>query len=176
MRQSNEEMVANTIMAGFPSAQLNVTKIAEKTEFLISHDSSILIEIDNKRAKFNFPTRTKGEMHWSGILEGGPEQVGEMILRYLADAGYEVFRSPGKRIRKSPIRIGRFTFCPKCGEPGHIKEILYGLPTEDYDQEKYVLGGCCVDTEGRDPEISCTNCDWSGQLEDVRFTRRKNEN
>ena len=133
MRQSNEEMVANTIMAGFPSAQLNVTKIAEKTEFLISHDSSILIEIDNKRAKFNFPTRTKGEMHWSGILEGSPEQVGEMILRYLADAGYEVFRSPGKRIHKSPIRIGRFTFCPKCGEPGNIKEILYGLPTGDYD-------------------------------------------
>jgi len=173
LHQSNEEIVAKTIIAGFPSAQLSVTQNEGKTEFHISADSVTLIELDDKRAKFNFPTRTKGEMHWSGILEGGPKQVGEMILRYLADANYEVFRSPGMRIPKSPIRLGRFTFCPSCSEPGHVKEILYGMPSEDYDQEKYVLGGCCVDPEGTDPEISCTNCEWTGQLEDVRFTRRK---
>ena len=175
MSQSNEEKVVDTILAGFPSARLSVIQKADTTEFCISLDSFVLIEINDKRAKFNFPTRTKGEMHWSGILEGGPKQAGEMILRYLADAGYVVFRSPGKRIRKSPISIGRFTFCPNCGVSGHVKEILYGLPAEGYDEEKYVLGGCCLDPEGRDPEINCSNCGWSGQLEDVRFTRRKHD-
>lgn len=173
MRRSNEGWVATTIMAGFPTAQLQTIEVNGETEYQILFNATVLIEIDNKKAKFNFPTRTKGEMHWGGIPEGDPEQAGKRILRFLADAGYEVFRSPGKRIKKSSILLDRFIFCPSCNQPGHVKEIPYGLPMDNYDEDKYVLVGCCVHPEGKDLEIRCTNCDWSGQLKDVRFTRRK---
>jgi hypothetical protein len=110
-------------------------------------------------------------MKWSDILEGGPLQVADMILRDMADAGFQVLSEHGKLIEKSQIRIGKFTFCPKCNAMGKVKEILYGMPSEDYNQDKYVLGGCCI--EENDPEIQCTECDWVGMMEEVRFTKRK---
>jgi hypothetical protein len=72
-------MVAKTVHGWVSFRSIKCHKNCEKSEFLITHGSSILVEINDKRAKFNFPTKTKGEMHWSEILEGGPEQVGEMI-------------------------------------------------------------------------------------------------
>ena len=52
------------------------------------------------------------------------------------------------------------TSCPSCGIQGGLKKILYGMPGEDFDFEKYIVGGCGV-TE-KDPEIGCTKCGWEG--------------
>ena len=52
------------------------------------------------------------------------------------------------------------TSCPSCGVKGGLKKILYGMPGQDFDFEKYIVGGCCV-TE-RDPEIGCVKCGWEG--------------
>jgi hypothetical protein len=130
-----------------------------------------VIAIDNLGAKFLVPTRGPNSMKWRDILEGGPLQVADMILRDMADTGFEVLSERGELIEKSTVRIGKFTFCPKCNEMGKIKEILYGMPSEDYNQTKYVLGGCCI--TDNEPEIQCTNCDWTGMKESFRFTKRK---
>lgn len=169
--QSSEEVVANSIMERFPNANLEVKVVNDFKFFNISHNSKLVIAIDNLGAKFLFPTRGPNSMKWSDILEGGPLQVADMILRDMADAGFEVLSERGELIEKSTVRIGKFTFCPKCNEMGKIKEILYGMPSEDYNQTKYVLGGCCI--TDNDPEIQCTNCDWTGMKESVRFTKKK---
>ena len=169
--QSSEEVVANSIMERFPNANLEVKVVNDFKVFNISHNSKLVIAIDNLGAKFLFHTRGPNSMKWSDILEGGPLQVADMILRDMADAGFEVLSERGELIEKSTVRIGKFTFCPKCNEMGKIKEILYGMPSEDYNQTKYVLGGCCI--TDNDPEIQCTNCDWTGMKESVRFTKRK---
>lgn len=169
--QSSEEVVTNCIMERFPDANLEVNAVNNSKVFDISHNGKLVITIDNLGAKFLFPTRGPNSMKWSDILEGGPLQVADMILRDMADAGFEVLSERGELIEKSTIRIGKFTFCPKCNEMGKIKEILYGMPFEDYNQTKYVLGGCCI--TDNDPEIQCTNCDWTGMKESVRFTKRK---
>ena len=169
--QSSEEVVANSIMERFPNANLEVNVVNDFKVFNISHNSKLVIAIDNLGAKFLFPTRGPNSMKWSDILEGGPLQVADMILRDMADAGFEVLSERGELIEKSTVRIGKFTFCPKCNEMGKIKEILYGMPSEDYNQTKYVLGGCCI--TDNDPEIQCTNCDWTGMKESVRFTKKK---
>ena len=59
-----------------------------------------------------------------------------------------------KRIRLSAVS------CPKCGEKGTLKKILYGMPSSEFDHSKYIVGGCIV-TES-DPEIGCTKCEWEG--------------
>ena len=169
--QSSEEVVANSIMERFPNANLEVNVVNDFKVFNISHNSKLVIAIDNLGAKFLFPTRGPNSMKWSDILEGGPLQVADMILRDMADAGFEVLSERGELIEKSTVRIGKFTFCPKCNEMGKIKEILYGMPSEDYNQTKYILGGCCI--TDNDPEIQCTNCDWTGMKESVRFTKKK---
>jgi hypothetical protein len=33
---------------------------------------------------------------------------------------------------------------------------------ESFDFEKYAVGGCCMNGDGSDPDISCRECDWSG--------------
>lgn len=171
--QSSEEIVAQCILERFPSAELATEVVKGSKVFIISHSGKLVVKVDRLGAKFFFPTRGPSSMKWSDVLEGGPIQVADMILRDLADAGYEVLSEYGKLIEKSTISIGRFTFCPKCNEMGKIKEVLYGMPSEDYNQEKFVLGGCCI--SDNDPEIQCTNCDWCGMKEDVRFTKRKSK-
>ena len=53
--------------------------------------------------------------------------------------------------------------CPKCGQVGTLRKIIYGMPDpESFDFEKYAVGGCCMNGDGSDPDISCRECDWSG--------------
>ena len=169
--QSFEEVVCQSIMDRFPNAELKVIVVDASQVFQISHLGNTVLLIDRIGPEFHFPTRGRNTMKWSGILEGGPEQVADLIIRNLADAGFQVLSELGKPIKKSKIRIGKFTFCPKCSEMGKVNEILYGMPLRDYNQEKYVLGGCCI--TDNDPEIQSTACDWIGMLEEVRFTKRK---
>ena len=169
--QSSEEVVCQSIMNRFPNAELKESVVDGSKVFQISQLGNIVILIDRIGAEFHFPTRGRNTMKWSDILEGGPEQVADMIIRDMADAGFHVLSEQGKPIKKSKIRIGKFTFCPKCNEMGKVKEILYGMPLSDYNQEKYVLGGCCI--TDNDPEIQCTACGWVGMMEEVRFTKRK---
>lgn len=61
--------------------------------------------------------------------------------------------------------------CPNCGS-GKVLPIVYGYPgpemMEEYDDEKILLGGCCI--TGDDPEWGCADCDhlW-GKLEFGRW-------
>ncbi len=168
---SSEEVVCRTILDRFPGAKLEVEGLDSSQVFRISYLQNVVIDIDHIGAKFHFPTRGPGRMKWTDILEGGPQQVADMIIRDMADAGYQVLSEHGEPMEKSTIRIGKFTFCPKCNQMGKVKEILYGMPSEDYNQDKYVLGGCCI--EDNDPEIQCIACEWVGTKEDVRFTKKK---
>ena len=51
--------------------------------------------------------------------------------------------------------------CPKCSSKD-IAKIVYGLVKiegeleKELDQNKIILGGCCV--SGNDPQFSCNNC------------------
>jgi transcription elongation factor Elf1 len=55
--------------------------------------------------------------------------------------------------RKLPRRIA----CPQCGEVG-LQKIIYGMPSDDFNFDKYIVGGCIVS----EANIGCTNCEWSG--------------
>ena len=58
--------------------------------------------------------------------------------------------------------------CPGCSEIGTLRKIIYGMPDpESFDFEKYAVGGCCINGDGSDPEISCRACDWSGFRESL---------
>jgi len=72
-----------------------------------------------------------------------------------------------ERLRKAGI-------CPQCHEPGSIKDILYGMPYPDYDEERFVLGGCDPAMSSKF-EVSCGNCTWSGPRERVRYTMSATE-
>lgn len=47
--------------------------------------------------------------------------------------------------------------CPQCGEVG-LQKIIYGMPADDFNFDKYIVGGCIVS----EANIGCTKCEWSG--------------
>ena len=58
--------------------------------------------------------------------------------------------------------------CPGCSEIGTLRKIIYGMPDpESFDFEKYAVGGCCINGDGSDPDVSCRACDWSGFRESL---------
>lgn len=58
-----------------------------------------------------------------------------------------------KNSRKPLRRIA----CPQCGEVG-LQKIIYGMPSDDFNFDKYIVGGCIVS----EANIGCTKCEWSG--------------
>ena len=58
--------------------------------------------------------------------------------------------------------------CPECGQIGTLRKIVYGMPDpETFDFEKYAVGGCCMNGDGSDPEVSCRACGWEGLRESI---------
>ena len=52
--------------------------------------------------------------------------------------------------------------CPECGSVGGLREIIYGLPIQPFDDELYETGGCCI--SGKDPTLMCQECGWEGEF------------
>jgi uncharacterized Zn finger protein len=48
--------------------------------------------------------------------------------------------------------------CPKCSSSEGVREILYGLPSEEPDPAIYIVGGCLV--ERNQPTHRCITCGW----------------
>ena len=46
--------------------------------------------------------------------------------------------------------------CADCGTVGKMKKIIYGLPDDDFDFDKYAVGGCIVEEDA--PNIACGKC------------------
>ena len=165
------QIIAERIAISFPSSELVTTLENSKKCFKINQNQKTLIEINSIGLTCFFPTRYRSEMKWSGVKEGGPNEIADLFIRRLADAGFEVFTTNGDRVRRTPIRIGKFTICPKCNEMGSMKTFQYGKPRVPIDLDKYVLVGRYIKLD--DPQILCTACNWTGQREDVRFIKKK---
>ena len=55
------------------------------------------------------------------------------------------------------------TACPECGQFDTIREILWGMPTQEaFESGDYIIGGCLVQGDGSDPKYGCTLCSWEG--------------
>jgi len=52
--------------------------------------------------------------------------------------------------------------CPKCGSASGLREIIYGLPIQPFDDELYETGGCCISE--KDPTLMCRDCGWAGEF------------
>jgi hypothetical protein len=62
--------------------------------------------------------------------------------------------------------------CPECGRVGSLRRIIYGMPDpESFDFEMYAVGGCCLNGDGSDPDVSCRACDWSGLRDELKDSR-----
>jgi len=55
------------------------------------------------------------------------------------------------------------TSCPGCGELG-LQKIIYGMPSGDFDFEKYMVGGCMPSEKN----VGCRACGWSGTLKELK--------
>jgi hypothetical protein len=74
----------------------------------------------------------------------------------------------GGGMSKTRRRGVKMLACPGCGQIGALRRIVYGMPDpETFDFEKYAVGGCCMNGDGSDPDVSCRECGWEGFREDL---------
>ena len=50
--------------------------------------------------------------------------------------------------------------CPYCKRQSGLREIIYGMPAEPLDEERFYVGGCCVSPLS--PTWKCIECGWEG--------------
>ena len=72
---------------------------------------------------------------------------------------------PGKRRRILLKKIA----CPGCGKVGTLKKILYGMPGDDFEFERFIVGGCIVN----EADVGCVECNWAGIREDLDGQHRQ---
>jgi hypothetical protein len=53
--------------------------------------------------------------------------------------------------------------CPNCESSEHVREVLYGMPAEEPDPAKYLVGGCCMEADS--PDFKCLSCGWQHQTQ-----------
>lgn len=46
--------------------------------------------------------------------------------------------------------------CPNCHTGESLKEIRYGMPSDEFDESKFHIGGCMPGNA----TMHCTKCDW----------------
>ena len=46
--------------------------------------------------------------------------------------------------------------CPNCITSEFLREILYGMPSDDFDVTKFYIGGCIASNA----TLHCTKCEW----------------
>jgi hypothetical protein len=80
-----------------------------------------------------------------------------------------------KRARRPQLRT---LICPECGERGLLKTILWGMPEEGFNYDKFASGGCVIPS-AMQPDCRCRGChaDWyrdeiSGIKDGVLFRER----
>jgi hypothetical protein len=74
----------------------------------------------------------------------------------------------GDGMSKTRRRALKMLVCPECQQVGTLRKIVYGMPDpERFDFEKYAVGGCCMNGDGSDPDVSCRECGWEGFREDL---------
>jgi hypothetical protein len=49
--------------------------------------------------------------------------------------------------------------CPSCGEIGSLRKISYGMPSDDFNFDKYIVGGCMPSDY---LNTGCIKCEWIG--------------
>ena len=60
--------------------------------------------------------------------------------------------------------------CPVCKTLDGVREFIYGMPSEEPDASKYVLGGCSISDEM--PDYRCINCATDFYKDTAKFHSR----
>ena len=60
--------------------------------------------------------------------------------------------------------------CPVCNSLNGVREFIYGMPSEEPDATKYVLGGCCISDD--EPDYRCINCATDFYKDSDKFHNR----
>jgi hypothetical protein len=56
--------------------------------------------------------------------------------------------------------------CPNCRTSSHLKKIIYGLPSDDLDLEKFHIGGCIPS----DATHHCERYGWENESDIISET------
>ncbi len=60
--------------------------------------------------------------------------------------------------------------CYICTDGGDLHKIVYGLPADDFDFERFEVGGCVIYENV--PSFRCRICGWEGTKNELKSLKR----
>ena len=152
-------VIASIVASNFPDSRVALSGgYADRVELIFEDETVIYFDDEGSQASFE-----KEKKSWIKYERSSLIDLANDIFQSLANEDFYVFEanideenSQNKvLINQDPLREIQ---CKNCLQTGGLKKIIYGMPSQEFDFDKYISGGCCP-PEFSD-RIGCIFCNW----------------
>jgi hypothetical protein len=152
-------VIASIVASNFPDSKVALSGgYADRVELVFEDETVIYFDDEGTHASFE-----KEKKSWLKYERASFIDLANNILQSLANEDYLVFEaSMDEDANQNKVLINQNPLheiqCKNCLKTGGLKKIIYGMPSKEFDFDKFISGGCCP------PELSdrigCIFCKW----------------
>ena len=160
-------VIASIVGSNFPDSKVALSGgYADRVELIF--DEETLIYFDDEGTQALFENKKKSWLNYEGFSF---TEIANDILQSLANEDFLVYEADAEEANKpSKALINQYPLheipCKNCLKTGGLKKIVYGMPSMEFDFDKFISGGCCPpDLSDR---IGCKFCKWETNRIDIR--------
>lgn len=160
-------VIASIVGSNFPDSKVALSGgHADRVELIFEEESLIYLDDEGTHALFENEKKSWANYEGTSFLD-----IANEILQALANEDYLVYEADSNQDAKpNKVLINQNPLlkiqCKKCLKIGGLKKIIYGMPSPEFDFDKFISGGCCP------PELSdrvgCQFCKWETNRIEIR--------
>jgi len=160
-------VIASIVGSNFPDSKVALSGgYADRVELIF--DEETLIYFDDEGTQALFENKKKSWVNYEGLSF---IEIANDILQSLANEDFLVYEADAEEANKpSNALMNQYPLheiqCTNCLKTGGLKKIVYGMPSPEFDFDKFISGGCCPpDLSDR---IGCKFCKWETNRIEIR--------
>jgi len=160
-------IIASIVGFNFPDSKIALSGgHADRVELIFEEETLIYFDDEGTQALFENQKKSWAKYEGSSFLD-----IANGILQSLANEDFLVYEaSSDEKAKPSKVLINQNPLheiqCKQCLKFGGLKKIIYGMPSAEFDFDKFISGGCCPpDFPDR---IGCQFCKWETNRIEIR--------
>ena len=160
-------VVASIVGSNFPDSKVALSGgHADRVEIIFDEESLIYFDDEGTHALFENEKKSWTKYEGSSFLD-----IANEILQSLANEDFLVYEAgPDQEAEPNKVLINqnplRKIQCKNCLKTGGLKKIIYGMPSPEFDFDKFISGGCCPPEQS--DRIGCQYCKWETNRIEIR--------
>jgi hypothetical protein len=160
-------VIASIVGSNFPDSKVALSGgHADRVELIFEEETLIYFDDEGTHALFENEKQSWLKYEGFSFLD-----IANDILQSLANEDFLVYgANADEGVKPSEPLINQNPLheiqCKNCLKTGGLKKIVYGLPSPEFDFDKFISGGCCP-PEMAD-RIGCKFCKWETSRIEIR--------